>query len=174
MMLKWTIEQIELFSKYGIDINVYNKVIRESNDIIIRDGFQNFSKVLYDLGIPLYIVSGGLTDPIINTLEKNNSIFPNIKVIANRIKCEDSKIIGLKAPILYGGNKNIMARYIFNKKTGLLFGDLPSDIDMGVGLNTINCGFAKNEQIEEYNQLFDITLTENSSFSQVAKLLIKK
>ena len=56
---------------------------------------------------------------------------------------------------------------------GLLFGDLPKDIDIGNGLNTINCAFLNDQDIKNYDS-FNVVLTGESSFNNVSKLLIKK
>lgn len=174
MMKQWTLEQIALFEQYDIDINLYHQIIREKDSIVIRDDFPMFANDMNYLNIPIHIVSGGLYDPILFTLEKYNCLFPNINIVANRVKERNGRIIGLQDPVLHCLNKDSVLLPIPNGELGLLFGDLPTDKLLGTNLETINCGFVNDANIDTYNKEFDISLTGKSSFDQVRKLLIKK
>lgn len=173
-MRKWALEQTKLFIKHGVDINLYHKIIRETASIVLRKDFPIFARDMYSLNIHIYIVSGGLFDPILYTLKRNNCLFPNIDIITNRINEINGKIIGLEEPVLHCLNKNTISLPISSDSLGLLFGDLPSDKLLGTNLETINCGFVNDADICRYNKEFDICLTGESSFNQVSKLLIKK
>lgn len=174
-MKRWVIEQVSLFSKYGIDINLYHEIIEnEITSIVLRNDFSSFARNMYLLGIPIYIVSGGLIDPITSILKMNNCLYPNIDITANKIDEKNGKIVGLQEPVLHCLNKDTISLPISKDSLGLLFGDLPSDKLLGTNLETINCGFVNDADIYSYNKDFDICLTGESSFSQVSKLLIKK
>ncbi len=174
MMRQWALEQIALFGKYGIDINLYRRIIEEKEAIMLRSDFQSFANDMYRLEIPIHIVSGGLLDPIVFTLQRYNCLFPNISITANRIKEKDGKILGLQEPVLHCLNKDSVFVPVSNSSLGLLFGDLPSDKLLATNLETINCGFVNDANVCAYNSEFDICLTGKSSFNQVSKLLIKK
>lgn len=173
-MKQWALEQTALFDQYGIDINLYHRIIQEKDYIVLRDDFKMFASEMYALNIPIHIVSGGLYEPILYTLQKHNCLFPNINIEANKIKEINGQIVGLQEPVLHCLNKDSVFLPIPNDTLGLLFGDLPSDKLLGTNLETINCGFVNDADIYTYNQEFDICLTEKSSFNQVRKLLIKK
>lgn len=174
-MKRWVLEQVSLFSKYGIDINLYREIIKkEITSIVLRNDFSTFARSMYYLNIPIYIVSGGLFDPILFALKRNNCLFPNIDIITNRINEINGKIVGLQEPVLHCLNKDTISLPISKDSLGLLFGDLPSDKLLGSNLETINCGFVNDADIYSYNKEFDVCLTGESSFSQVSKLLIKK
>ena len=73
-----------------------------------------------------------------------------VRKFVNGIDVGDDSKENFFIAIDFTQNNNIGSLVVYDREV--------SDIDMGVGLNTINCGFAKNEQIEEYNQLFDILI----------------
>lgn len=172
-MTLWPIQQVKLFSKYGINSDLYYEIVNKYNDIILRHDFANFVFNMYQLKIPIYIASAGLMEPIIAILKKNNCLLSNVKVIANSILVKHKKIIGLQEPIIHSFNKEDISLPFNQKVWGLLFGDLPSDKKLAKNLSTINVGFVNNQPLQEYQKEFDIALTAESSFDQVGKILFK-
>lgn len=174
-MKRWVLEQVNLFSKYGIDINLYHEIIEnEIASIVLRNDFPSFARDMYLLDIPIYIVSGGLIDPIEYILKSNECLYPNIDITTNMLDERNGKIVGLKEPVIHALNKNTISLPISSTGLGLLFGDLPEDKLLGNNLDTIDCGFVNDADTYNYNKEFDICLTGESSFTQVSKLLIKK
>lgn len=174
-MKRWAMEQASLFSKYGIDINLYYEIIKKDiTSIALRKDFALFAKDMYLLNIPIYIVSGGLIDPIEYILKMNNCLYPNINIVTNKIDEKNGKIVGLQEPVIHALNKNTISLPISSSSLGLLFGDLPEDKLLATNLDTIDCGFVNDADLYSYNKKFDICLTGESSFTQVSKLLIKK
>lgn len=170
-MEDWAILQFELLKKY-ISFSLFNQLINE--DIIkLRYDFKEFIELLYEKRIPLYIVSGGIYQPIISALKRNDCFNELIHVTSNKVINNDDKIVGISKPIIHSQNKKDIKLGLNSTDLGLLFGDLPKDIDMGYNLNTINCAFADEENSYLYNK-FDFILTENSSFTNISKILIKK
>lgn len=174
MMREWAINVTRLFNKYGIDYETYKKIIEEDNSIILRPDFIKFASLLNEYDIPLYIVSAGIADVIKHVLDSNGINFSNIKIISNQMDVCNGRIIGLKEPVLHSANKDVV-KGIDEEGTGLLFGDLPLDKLLGTGLDTINIGFLNDDKdLELYKKEFDIVLTDDTSFYDVAKILIKK
>ena len=173
-MEEWPLEVIKLFSKYNIDYDTYLKIIKENKDFIFRSDFKNFVTNMLHMNIPVFITSAGLLEPISDALDKNACNLPNITIIANEIKEINGKIVGTKKPMIHSYNKDQLDIPVSNSELGLLFGDLPGDLLMGKGKNTINVGFTNEGNAEEFNKVFDITLTDKSSFDNVGKLLIKQ
>lgn len=173
-MHDWPCKQVMLFPKHFINFSLYKRIIRETPGIVLRKDFVNFVINMYNLNIPIYIVSAGLKEPIDHTLIENRCMLPNVSVIANKVSVADGDIIGLQEPVLHSLNKNLITLPMLKDKQGLLFGDLPGDKKIGNNLNTINVGFVNDGKRELYEREFDITLTEESSFDDVGKVLFKK
>lgn len=173
-MEEWPLEVIKLFSKYDVDYDMYLRIIEENNDFVFRKDFKNFITNMFYMNIPVFITSAGLLEPISDALQKNDCNLPNVSIVANEIKEVNGEIIGTKKPMIHSYNKDKLNIPVSNYELGLLFGDLPGDLLMGKEKNTINIGFVNEGKVEEYNKVFDITLTDNSSFDNVGKLLIKQ
>lgn len=172
-MEEWALKEVMLFSKYGINYETYLNIINENNGIIIRPDFKDFVNSLSSLNIPIYIVSGGLLEPITNALDKYKIIKNNITIITNTLEISNGEITGLNGQVIHSSNKDQLDIPVNSYETGLLFGDLPGDLLMSKGRNTINIGFLNDADLSYYNKIFDITLTDNSSFNSIKKLLIK-
>ena len=169
-MKRWAIQELELFKKHGINQALFNRIIEEDTEVILRDDIVKFATRLNELGIKLYIVSGGIYDVIHYTLEKNNVLLPNMEIISNHVSFANGKIDKLDGDIIHSCNKDDIKLPISSDEHGLLFGDLPSDKFMGKNYNTLDIIFSNIKT--EYED-FDITLTTGSSFDAVGKLLIK-
>lgn len=172
-MADWTDEQVKLFSKYNINKNKFYEIIDESNGLVLRKDFVDFARRLNKLNIKLYIVSGGIYDSIQYTLKKNNVLLNNIIIVSNKLKFNKKSIVGIDGNIITSCNKDSIYLPINSQQRGLLFGDMPEDKDSGCRYNTVDVVFSHCNDTSFYNKLFDITLTDNSSFSNVGNLLIK-
>ena len=173
-MTIWPVEQVLLFPKYGIDYEQYMEICQYENAIQLRKDFPAFVHSMYEQNIPVYIISAGLYEPIECILKMNDALLPNVTIISNHIKHDHGIITGIDGPIINSMNKDEII-CIDSSEHGLLFGDLPSDKLMATGLSTTNVGFlGSHEELPIFNQEFDITLTGESSFTNVSKILIKK
>ena len=173
LMKEWAIKEASLFGEYGIDKKLFYKIIDSDNTIKIRKDFIDFVNLLYDYNIKLYIVSGGIYDVIDYVFKKNNIILNSNSIISNHIDFTNDYVSGIKGEVIHSCNKNIISLPIEEKSHGILIGDLPGDRLMGEKYDTIDVAFSNNMNIEEYNKIFDIVLTGNSSFKNIGKLLIK-
>lgn len=173
LMRKWAITEASLFGKYGINQKLFYEIIDQDDTIKIRKDFIDFITLINKLNIKFYIVSGGIFDVIKYVLEKHNILFDNISIISNHLDFTNDYVSGIKGEVIHSCNKNIISLPICDHEHGLLFGDLPGDRLIGEKYDTIDIGFSNNMSIEEYNKIFDIVLSGNSSFTNVGKLLLK-
>ena len=97
-----------------------------------------------------------------------------MSIISNHLEFTNDLVSGITGEVIHSCNKNIISLPIRDDEHGILFGDLPGDRLIGEKYDTIDVAFSNNMNIEEYNKIFDIVLTGNSSFTNVGKLLIKK
>lgn len=168
-MENWALEQINLYNKYNISKYLLNDIIASNKKLKIRKDFRLFVNKLKNNNIRLYIVSAGIYDVIKYVLLYNDIDLSNIKIISNHLVYSDNIISGIKKDILHSCNKDSISLSIDNNEYGLLFGDQVEDILIGNNYNTINIGFMNSNCIN-----YDIVLTNNSSFSNISKILIKE
>ena len=174
-MMVWPCKQVLLFPKYGITYKDYIEICKNDNRIMLRPDFREFVHDMYELSIPVHIISGGLFEPIKCKLESEDALLSNVEIISNHVS-HDNKgaITGISGNIITSMNKDEVLS-ISSDEQGLLFGDLPSDKLMGKNKKTVNVGFVHHDsEIDVFNEEFDITLTGDSSFTDVSKMLIKK
>lgn len=174
ILRQWPIEEMSYLAMAGITKELFDTIALTTPSLSIRPDFPNFVYNMERLGIPIYIVSGGLYEPIKATLEKEGALRSNVTIITNHVKVCDGKITGLESPVLYTYNKDIINLPITPDEVGLSFGDLPSDKKVGLTLKKINIAFLNHANLKLYNQTFDITLTDASSFDQIGKHFFKQ
>ena len=167
-MKSWALESLNLYSKYKVSKKQLYSTLIHDNKIILREDFSLFVNRLNDLGIKLYIVSAGIYDIIEYILVDNNIYTDNIIIFSNHLKFNRGFISGIDGLFLHSCNKDEINLPINNDEYGLLFGDQVEDKKIANRYNTLDICFS-NENKKD----FDITLTGNSSFDNVGKLLIK-
>lgn len=167
-MKQWALASLSLYSKYKVTKNQLYKTLIYDNKIKLRKDFSKFVNRLNSLGIKLYIVSAGIYDIIEYILIENNILLDNVEIISNHLKYNRGIIDGVDGLFLHSCNKDKINLPITNNQYGLLFGDQVEDKMIAKKYNTLDIVFSDIK-----NDSFDITLSGNSSFDNVGKLLIK-
>ncbi|MBR3697343.1 MAG: haloacid dehalogenase-like hydrolase [Clostridia bacterium] len=169
---------LKLFYSYNYNSNVFKKSV-ENSKLEFRDGAISFFNNLNKKNIPVIIVSAGIENIIKEFFLLNNIDLSNISIISNKIDFS----IKSSTSYVHALNKNlqvwdeIIINKIKEKKYAVLIGDLISDINMlpdMINKTKIKIGFLDNnikENIKLYNKIFDIVLTDNTSFDEVGKIL---
>ena len=174
-MEEWTLATSRIFGQFGITKEKLLEVLKKDNGILLRRGFDSFARLTNELGIKFFIVSAGIYDVIHYTLMTNNLLLPNIQIITNKFSYDSNGVSGIDGLVLHSCNKDSIQIPIRNDEFGLLFGDQVEDKRVGKNYDTYDIGFCpKKELLENYNHNFDITLTGNSSFDSIGKILLKK
>ena len=171
-MEEWTIKEVELLKKYNIDKSMFYKILSKSNRFILRPDFKEFYNRISELGIRLYIISGGIYDSIEYILKRDSIPLEKITIISNKLKFDNNQIIGIDGNIITSCNKDSISLPIGKEEHGLLFGDIPEDKNMGNLYDTYDIIF-NNDNNPIQNKMFNMSLTDSSSFSSVSKILIK-
>lgn len=174
LLSQWPLEEISFFALHHINIELFNKIARMTTSLRLRRDFPNFVHNMNIMHIPVYIVSGGLFEPIKEALKRSLALEDNVSIITNHVKVVDGEIRGLCEPVIHTYNKDTIKIPVKEGEMGLLFGDLPSDKAVSAHLKTINIGFLNGANLNLYNREFDIVLTDNSSFDNVGKILFKQ
>lgn len=186
-MTAWWQEHLKVMIEHGMNKSVVDDIVN-NNKTIYRKGFFEFSKMLNDSRIPFLILSAGLGDIIMGSLEKNKSLYPNMKIVANFYDyLQDGKIKGYTNNIIHSFNKNEASlkntdyfRKIDERSNIILLGDALEDISMIKGANCknlISVGFLNKmnsvEELNDFSSKYDIIILNDSSM-QPALDLIKK
>ena len=184
LMEEWTRRQLELFTKYNITEDLFNKILL-SNSLDFRDGIAIFFKEMYNLNIPIIIISAGLGNIVYESLKQNNCIYDNVYLISNMLKFENN-LVKIEGSLVNSTNKkniNIpinVYNAIKNRNTIIMFGDQISDLVVLNNFNfenLISIGFLSNDTdkcLEKYRKHFDIVCSESENYQNIEKILIKK
>jgi 7-methylguanosine nucleotidase len=183
-MIMWWQEHLKIMIEHGLNKSVIVNIV-ENNKTIYRQGFFEFSKQINDFKIPFLILSAGLGDIIKGSLEKNKSIYSNMKIIANFYDFNNKgNIKGYSSNIIHPFNKNETSikntKYfekIKERNNIILLGDTLEDVEMIKGANCknlITIGFLnKNnnpKDLHDFSSKYDIIILNDSSMSPVLEL----
>ena len=157
----------------------------ENSKLILREGAKDFLFHLYKENIPVIILSAGIGNVIEQSLKKEECYFENIQVISNFIKFdENGNMIKLCDNMIHSLNKNIdklgdinLKEKLKTKEYRMVIGDLVEDIYMmgeypetkSLKIGLLNKNVMEN--LEIYNNNFDIVLTEENNFYDIEKYL---
>lgn len=181
-MSDWWNAHIALFYEYELKEESLNEAAL-TGELKYREGAKEFLKKMNELNIPVIIISAGIGNVIELFLKENNDYYPNIKIISNFIIFENGKIKCLSNEPIHALNKNIVKldekskKEISKREYILLAGDGLADLKMIPEEDfsrAITVGFLDEkieENLEYYNQEFDIVITDNGSFDELKEIL---
>ncbi len=171
---------IDLLREKGFSKEIVKEAVKNT-DLELRNGAKEFLTKMYNLNIPVIIISCSLKNVIKEYLEFNNCYYNNIFIYSNYYDIEDNG-----KNDIYKVTPNSKNRIIFSKELNekiktkdytLLFGDIVDDVNMVSKdrLNsTIAVGFLDKkieENLELYKSTFDIVLTDNASFKEIDDII---
>ncbi|MDD2646673.1 MAG: hypothetical protein PHV78_00130 [Patescibacteria group bacterium] len=187
-MLEWWTAHFDLLIRSGLNKKDLSDVV-ESNQIVLRDGFKEFSELLKAQNIPLVVLSSsGLGGEIIAMLlAKAGALSSNVHIVSNEFEWDaEGKAIGVKKPIIHSMNKDEAAlkdfsffKDIKDRKNVLLMGDNLEDTAMITGFsydNLVRIGFMNErtkENLEHYQQKYEVVVLNDGSLAYVNDLLKK-
>ena len=181
-MDEWWKAHINLFYEYGLREENIKKSLKNSG-LKYRVGAKKFLIKMYELKIPVIIVSAGIGNIIEEFLNLENDYYENISIVSNFIDFKDGTISGLKGDTIHALNKNIVKldehskMKLENRKNILLLGDGIADLKMIPKVdieNAITVGFLDEkieENLETFNKNFDIVLSNRGTFEEVNNIL---
>lgn len=185
-MNEWWTSHFNLLIKSGLNKKDL-KAIVDTGIIKLRDGTKELFNYLHRKQIPVVIMSSsGVGNAIQMFLEKENIYYDNVHIITNLYTFDDDgKAINISKPIIHAMNKDETAIHdhpeiynkIKNRKNVILLGDSLGDLGMITGFNYNNLlkvGFLNPKEEhnkKEYEQNFDIIITNDSDIKPVNKLL---
>jgi len=126
-----------------------------SSNIVFRYGAKYFFNRTAELSVPVYIISGGISDVLYNTVHSisKDKKLDNIYTYANRLKWANDYIVGFEEMTVHSYNKfRVIPELVKERKNCLLMGDLVTDIYMTLRskYNTqISIFYAKEDEVEQ-------------------------
>lgn len=181
IMKEWAKKSFTLLSEYITNERIENSL--QNSNIWLRDGTKEFLEEMKNKDIPVIIMSSGIGNIVKAFLEKEKCLFNNTIIVSNFFKFNNEEAYIDVNEIMATSNKEYERipkniREKLDKKNKLiLLGDLVEDIKMinKENLeNTLTIGFLDEnieQNLEKYNNNFDIVLTENSNFKDVKNIL---
>ena len=180
-MRDWAKESFNLLSKYVTEEVVAKSLINAN--LHLRIGVKEFLKKLNEKNIPVIIMSSGIGNIVEGFLKKENCLYNNTVIVSNffefcenKVKIDLNNIMSTSNKEYIRTPKNVRDK-IENKNAGLLFGDLVEDLKMvnkEILNKTLTFGFLDDnveDNLEKFNNNFDIVLTENADFNIVKDIL---
>lgn len=185
-MRKWWTSHFNLLIKSGLNKKDLRAIV-DTEIIKLRDGTKELFNYLHQKQIPVVIISSsGVGDTIQMFLEKENIHYDNVYIITNLYSFgSNGEATGISEPIIHIMNKDettirdhpeIYGK-IKNRKNVILLGDSLGDLEMITGFNYDNLlkvGFLNPEEEQnkkEYEQNFNMIMTNNSDMQSINKLL---
>ncbi len=182
IMKEWATKTFTILSKYLTSEKIIEDSLQDAN-LHLRNGAKEFLQSLYEKNIPVVIMSAGVGNLIKRFLEKEGVLYDNILLISNFFEFKDNKTYINTEKLMASSNKDYSkipeeVRKILDKKDGILLcGDIVEDIrmiDSKRRNKTLTIGFLDHNienNLETYNNNFDIVLADNENFNAVMDIL---
>ena len=187
LVSEWYRKLIELFIKYQISDKVFEETANDLGIIKFREGALEFLTFLYDMNIPLIIISAGIGNFIESFLRNNNCLFDNIYISSNKIIFKNGAADSIENNLIHSLNKNEIslpngvAKKLIGRSKVILLGDQLSDLNMvddKMHDEVIRIGFYSTSAqvpIEYYYDKFDIVCDDKEdNYHSLKKVLFKK
>lgn len=183
-MDNWWMKHFNLIAEYDFTKKLIEQVVKEK-PLRFRKGSLEFLTLLNKKNIPLIFMSAAPGDMIIEYLNENNLLLPNINIISNLYEWDkEGKAIRIKQPVVTSVNKDetLIHKFpVYNKikdrKNVILLGDGLEDVGMIEGFDyktLIKIAFL-NENVEEnlpaFKKVYDVILLGDPDMSYVNKLV---
>ena len=185
-MRDWWEKQFELMVEFGFSREIIRRIVRKS-ELCVREGAEDFFRILHRHGVPLLILSAGIGNMIDAYLTEQGFLTPNVHIIANTFTFGDNgKADGYEAPLIHIMNKNEKQAAASDRcdaaRSGenvLLLGDALEDLRMADGIapdRMISCGFLNDPgeaRLRRYMQAYDVVIPNDGTLDFVNRLLRK-
>ena len=186
MIEKWYLDSMNLYEKYHMTKEKFNKSVEKSN-LIFRKGAKECLKWTASKNIPVIIVSAGIGNTIEKFLMDNDCYYNNMFIISNFLKFdEDGNIKKFEDKIVHSMNKNMeeklpkeLEEKLSKKQYKILIGDILNDKDIAgnqdektivkIGIVSDN----KEETFEAFKKDFDIVLSKQDASFEILNEIIK-
>ena len=168
---------MKLLESHKLTDEIVDDAVKET-PLVFRSNAKTFFEKMYQLQIPVIIISSSIKNVIDKVLKTHNCYYDNMEIYGNYFDYSIHKnhICNITP---YNKNKinfsDAMKSKIISREYIVLLGDLVEDINMVSKdklENTITIGFLDEdkgikENLEKYKNSFDVVLTNNASFEDI-------
>ncbi|XP_042512230.1 cytosolic 5'-nucleotidase 3A-like isoform X2 [Macadamia integrifolia] len=199
-MEEWQENGHALLIEAGLTLEAIKRSVADAK-IEFREGVVELLNLLEERGVPVLILSAGLTDVIEEILRQKLPRFPkNVKIVSNQmVFSNDGRLVSFKGKTIHVLNKNEHALdmasssvhdqfgetkeqsddnvFIKRRTNALLLGDHIGDLGMSDGLNyeyQITVGFLNDDIekfLETFQKAFDIVYVNDAPMWGVVELV---
>lgn len=185
LVSEWFFKHIQLFIKYQVSEEVFEKAGRDLQVMEFRKGARKFLDFLHKKGIPVIIISAGIGNFIESFLKANDAYFDNIYISSNRIIFKDGFPVGVGENIIHSLNKNEVSLpreikdIISSRNKVILLGDQISDlkmIDESLHKDVLKIGFYSTRSevtVSDFERNFNIVCLDDDNYNNLMDLLFK-
>lgn len=188
-MVEWWSRAHNMYIEHGIQLDHLPSMLKESN-IALRERADKVISGLANNGVPLYVLSAGISNVIDLFLRQHELHYEDhVGIVANTMHFgRDGKLAGFNEDLIHSMNKNGTMLYK-NPVTRdrldrgkerdhlILLGDNLMDAKMQEGIkaaDVIKVGFLNDkvkERINDYSKLFDIVVVNDGSMHVVQSMI---
>lgn len=183
-MVEWWTMHVKWMGVSGMSRAMVEKIVSEQ-EFGPREGLRTFLDTLHSKSIPLLILSGSVTDLIEGFLKKEGMLFPNMHVISNKYKFDETgRVIGYESHIVHSLNKDETIikgtpyeKMIENRRNVLLLGDSLDDVLMVNGFDhdvVLKIGFLNHDvekKLPAFSEAFDVVITNDGPMDFVNAMI---
>jgi len=183
-MDEWWMKHFNLIAEYDFTKKLIKQVVKEK-PLRFRKGSLEFLSLLNEKNIPLIFMSAAPGDMIVEYLNENKLLLPNINIISNLYEWDkNGKAIRIKQPVVTSVNKDETLIHKFpvyekikDRKNVILFGDGLEDVGMVEGSdydNLIKIAFLNEnvgENLPAFKKVYDVILLGDQDMSYVNKFM---
>lgn len=183
LVKEWFFKHIQLFIKYKISEEVFEKASRDLRIMEFRKGAADFLEFLYKKNIPVVIISAGIGNFIESFLKANHAYYDNIYISSNKIIFKDGVASGVGENIIHSLNKNEVAlpdeikKKLVGRDKVILLGDQVSDlmmVDETMHSDVLKIGFYSSRSEVDVNQFaskFDIVCLDGDDYYNLVDMI---
>lgn len=183
LVSEWFRLHIELFIKYKISEEVFDKAGRDLRIMEFREGAREFLSFLHEKNVPVIIISAGIGNFIESFLKANDSYFDNIYISSNKVIFKDGIASGVGENIIHSLNKNEVSlpdtvkEKVFGRNKVILVGDQLSDlmmVDDSRHDEVLKVGFYSTRSEVDLNlfkNCFDIVCVDDDNYNDLSKVI---
>ena len=183
LVSEWFRLHIELFVKYKISEEVFEKAGCDLRIMEFREGAKEFLAYLSSKNVPVIIISAGIGNFIESFLKANGAYFDNIYISSNKVIFKDGIASGVGENIIHSLNKNEVSlpKFVKEKVVGrnkvILIGDQISDlmmVDDSKHDEILKIGFYSTRSevdLDLFKDSFDIVCVDCNNYIDLGKIL---
>ncbi|XP_044254888.1 cytosolic 5'-nucleotidase 3 [Tribolium madens] len=185
LMEEWWLQSEKILCGLTVSCKEIDEAVAKAGSSL-RDGTKDLFQALQSQDVPILVFSAGLGNIVVSVLKNQNVYLPNVKVISNFLKYDESGTIeGFTGPLIHVLNKNEFAiknteyfDLVKNRNNVILLGDSLGDAKMADGMAHANyvlkIGFIY-EKIEgnlpAYMDTFDIVLEDDQTMDVIRAII---